>query len=82
MVVVVVVDGWVPKRFPDFAGNLQLILLSSIKPLRSSRGVPGASPTCVTDGGWWWMVVVVVVDGFQKGFLILLKIFLDEVYSI
>ena len=29
----------------------------------------------VVDGGWW-------MDGFQKGSLILLKIFSDEVHSI
>ena len=40
----------------------------------------------MVDGGGWWMVVDggwwMVVDGFQKGSLILLKIFSDEVHSI
>ena len=37
----------------------------------------------VTDG-WWWMVVDGGwwMDGFQKGSLILLKFFSDEVHSI
>ena len=79
--------GLVPKRFSDFAGTLHTLFCSTVcSRLRSSRGVPGASPTCVTDGGWWWMVVDGggwwMVDGFQKGSLILLKIFSDEVHSI
>ena len=40
----------------------------------------------VTDGWWWWMVVDGGgwwwMEGFQKGSLILLKFFSDEVHSI
>ena len=46
------------RRFSDFAGILFCFPVCSR--LRSSRGVPGASPTCcdgrmVVDGGGWWM---------------------------
>ena len=72
-------DGWLwdeQRKFSDFAGTLHgLFCFPVCSRLRSSRGVPGASPTCVTDGGWW-----MVVDGFQKGSLILLKILSNEVY--
>ena len=57
-------DGWLwdeQRRFSDFAGTLHSLFCFPVcSHLRSSRGVPGASPTCcdgLMDGRWWWMVV-------------------------
>ena len=53
-------NGWLwdeQRRFSDFAGTLHSLFCFPVRShLRSSRGIPDASPTCVTDGGGWWMV--------------------------